>query len=98
MTGQQRRLLARARTQIAELAATVEKLGILLELDDGPPLPRAPRGASGRWTDEHVSTMREMLDAGAHHEQIAQALGRTVSSVAKRASRYGLKRAKVSVP
>ena len=48
--------------------------------------------------EEARATLREMLDAGAHHEQIAQALGRTVSSVAKRASRYGLKRAKVSVP
>ncbi len=75
-----------ARTQLASLASTLERLELELELDDGPPLLASDRDRR-RWTVADDAVVRKMLDERATNTDIARALGRTYQAVSQRIHR-----------
>lgn len=90
MTGEERRLLDRANKQLDELRTTVQRLTLLLQLDDGPPLPVSSARLTGRWTEREDTLLRDLIARGVTHEKCAETLGRTVLAVTKRVSRLRL--------
>ena len=80
------KLIKLARTQLASLASTLERLELELELDDGPPLLASDRDRR-RWTVADDAVVRKMLDERATNTDIARALGRTYQAVSQRIHR-----------
>lgn len=81
------KLIKLARTQLASLASTLERLELELELDDGPPLLVASDRDRRRWTVADDAVVRKMLDERATNTDIARALGRTYQAVSQRIHR-----------